>query len=264
MLRKDAENRLKGYLEHVTRSHYPLDLVDPNYDNQDNLVLAEVHTKPGSSGFACDLVQDALHDTNKRLRLNDKDSPVSFSLTPYNPSSTIAYKEVKSSGKGVPLGQDNDYNPKDAVDCITNPAYENLVLDDLEVGDLNYKQNKEPNEECENFWSKAMIVHIEFATLQARLLAAKRRIRRTIDVQLKRGILDIQCQGDLYLAKLTEMLDSWPGFTRSVDQRTFHDAFIKANLPKIYGKDWDSNCVRVMKQFDLKSIEYDVLCMTPR
>ena len=71
------------------------------------------------------------------------------------------------------------------------------------------------------------------------------------------------CAGDLRLRKILNTLNSL-GIVRSVDQCVFHDAFLQACLPKIYGSDWNSNSVRVMREFNLKEIRYETLVMTPR
>jgi hypothetical protein len=72
-----------------------------------------------------------------------------------------------------------------------------------------------------------------------------------------------QCMGDLRLLKLRWYLSN-TGFSRSADQVNFHEHFIQACLPLIFGDEWDKNSVRVMKQFKITELKSEVLCMTPR
>ena len=71
-------------------------------------------------------------------------------------------------------------------------------------------------------------------------------------------------QGDVKLQQIRWWLNHLGTWTRSPDQVMFHDNFLIACLPHIYGKDWDANGARVMAEMDLKRIDYEVLVQTPR
>jgi hypothetical protein len=70
--------------------------------------------------------------------------------------------------------------------------------------------------------------------------------------------------GDRKLAKIRYWLNHLGQWTRSIDQIKFHDAFLVACLPHIYGKDWNACGARVLAEFGLTEVEYEVLCQTPR
>lgn len=70
--------------------------------------------------------------------------------------------------------------------------------------------------------------------------------------------------GDNRLRTLRYLLNNM-GIIRSADQVQFHDAFIKACLPLVYGpQEWETQSVAVLVEFGLKSIQSEVLIMTPR
>lgn len=95
---------------------------------------------------------------------------------------------------------------------------------------------------------------------------ARERARRNIRSRLKVATEpdpDRRCLGDLRLSRLRWYLNSM-GFQRSADQMNFHEHFIQAVLPLIYGDEWDQNSVRVMREFGITELKSEVLCMTPR
>lgn len=77
----------------------------------------------------------------------------------------------------------------------------------------------------------------------------------------------LACEGDNRLRKIRFYLDhvmlalEWH---RSESQIAFHDSYIIACLPKIYGKEWEANQARVLKEFGINSITSLVLALTPR
>lgn len=71
------------------------------------------------------------------------------------------------------------------------------------------------------------------------------------------------CLGDQRLKTVFHLLNNM-GYTRSPDQVLFHDSYIHACLPLIYGEEWPKNSVRVMRTFRLKKLEQLVLVLTPR
>lgn len=75
------------------------------------------------------------------------------------------------------------------------------------------------------------------------------------------------CEGDKRLKRLNLLLDEVfhrRGWQRTEHQTLFHDQFIIACLPKIYGEEWEAVSARVMNQFNIKSITSMVLAFTPR
>lgn len=90
----------------------------------------------------------------------------------------------------------------------------------------------------------------------------RRRIRGRDDVATN-PTSTVGSLGDERLKKLRYYLNN-TGFDRSADQILFHEHFIQACLPLIYGVDWDRNSVRVMEEFDIVELKSEVLCMTPR
>jgi hypothetical protein len=70
-------------------------------------------------------------------------------------------------------------------------------------------------------------------------------------------------RGDAVLVDLERTLDSF-GYTRSVDQKIFHTAFVEACLPHLYGDEWPSACARVLTERKLERLQPEVLCITPR
>lgn len=77
------------------------------------------------------------------------------------------------------------------------------------------------------------------------------------------NISKIGSAGDRRLASIRDCLNLLVD-ERSGDQTIMHDAFIIACLPLIYGKEWESNCIRVMKEHKITRIRSEVLCLTPR
>lgn len=70
--------------------------------------------------------------------------------------------------------------------------------------------------------------------------------------------------GDATLAKIRYWLNNLDNWKRSADQILFHEHFLIACLPHIYGKDWNANGARVMASMGISAIDYEVLCQTPR
>ncbi len=69
--------------------------------------------------------------------------------------------------------------------------------------------------------------------------------------------------GDQRLDAIRKTLNNL-GYTRSQFQRCFHDAFIRACLPIIFGDEWSTCCERVMKELGIDRIRPEVLIQTPR
>lgn len=70
--------------------------------------------------------------------------------------------------------------------------------------------------------------------------------------------------GDGALRRLEAMLDSFPGYARSATQKRFHRAFTGALLPHIYGSDFERHRTRVLENYGLTRVDYEVLVVCPR
>lgn len=71
--------------------------------------------------------------------------------------------------------------------------------------------------------------------------------------------------GDRYLKSLTYWLDQFEGFTRSESQREFHENFINATLPHVYGvSDFERYRTRILRERGIDSMAYEILICTPR
>ena len=72
--------------------------------------------------------------------------------------------------------------------------------------------------------------------------------------------------GDERLANLRQALKRLDtlGYMRSAHQREFHEVFISACLPQLYGKDLDRCLIRILEENDLDSIQSEVMVVTPR
>lgn len=68
-------------------------------------------------------------------------------------------------------------------------------------------------------------------------------------------------QGDVKLAKIRQCLTEM-GYTRSQFQELFHNKFTQAVLPQIYGQEWPECSERVLEEFGIKKISYEVLIQT--
>ena len=89
------------------------------------------------------------------------------------------------------------------------------------------------------------------------------RIRSRLEVSTD-ALRDMRSSmGELRYRRIQAMLNNF-GVTRSNDQKRFHAAFLQACLPKIFGREWDYNSLRIMQRLGLKRIRPEVLCMTPR
>ena len=71
--------------------------------------------------------------------------------------------------------------------------------------------------------------------------------------------------GDQRVKSIHRSLDSFTGFPRSAGQRRFHDAFIRASLPHIYGNvDFERHRDRIMLANDMTTVDYNCIVCTPR
>jgi hypothetical protein len=70
-------------------------------------------------------------------------------------------------------------------------------------------------------------------------------------------------EGDRRLANVYRCLEAFP-VVRVAYQKLFHDYIIKSALPKIYQGEWEHAQVRVLKQYGLDKIDYEILITTAR
>jgi hypothetical protein len=81
-----------------------------------------------------------------------------------------------------------------------------------------------------------------------------------------------ECPGDIRLKRINQLLDTilyglgdeWQE-GRSESQILFHDSYILAALPKIYGsRDWERHSARLLAKYGVKEAKSLVLGLTPR
>jgi len=103
------------------------------------------------------------------------------------------------------------------------------------------------------------VVENEYLTKQA-----SKKIRTRLEVSLDSDWESKECYGDVRLRKIRMLLERGLKIERSEDQVEFHEAFIQACLPKIYGADWADNCVRVLMEFGIDKVKAEVMVITAR
>ena len=69
--------------------------------------------------------------------------------------------------------------------------------------------------------------------------------------------------GDERYRRIQQTLDSF-GYTRSDDQKLFHDHFLQACLPHIYNEEWDTNSLRILQAHKIENIHPEIFVLTPR
>lgn len=89
------------------------------------------------------------------------------------------------------------------------------------------------------------------------------RIGRRIDISTADSSVKTFNRGDARLAKLRWLLDNF-GVRRSVEQKQFHEAYIRACLPWIYGDEFEANYARIMQENAIKKLIQNVLGLAPR
>ena len=76
----------------------------------------------------------------------------------------------------------------------------------------------------------------------------------------------IESSGDKRIRELRDALSQLDqlGFMRSSHQREFHEAFIGACLPQIYGEDFDRNLVKILRENNMDEIRCEIMVCCPR
>lgn len=125
--------------------------------------------------------------------------------------------------------------------------------------DLNTTDDDKDDDCCSSMWS-GLVSSFDEAKEQAE---EHTRIYARSDLAVDPFISSQVCDGDLKVERIRTLLASM-GLTRSQHQRLFHDTFIRAMLPKIYGTEWGQHSQRVMRTLGIKRIRSEVAILTPR
>lgn len=91
----------------------------------------------------------------------------------------------------------------------------------------------------------------------------RRRIGTRVDISTN-PLRDAKTNiGDIRLKKIRKLLNCF-GLVRSQDQQLFHEWYVKACLPIIYGDGFLPNYTRVMRENELKKLSQEILVLAPR
>jgi len=95
---------------------------------------------------------------------------------------------------------------------------------------------------------------------------AKWRVPQKHEYYRKNFSRGIESSGDKRIRELRDALSQLDhlGFMRSSHQREFHEAFIGACLPQIYGEDFDRNLVKILRENSLDEIRCEIMVCCPR
>jgi hypothetical protein len=91
-----------------------------------------------------------------------------------------------------------------------------------------------------------------------------RFIRKREYVVMDNDFESQECKGDKRLKAMMKLLENDLKIKRSPDQILYCQYFILACLPKIYGEEWPEHCVRVLEEFGITKIDYEVMVITAR
>lgn len=113
-------------------------------------------------------------------------------------------------------------------------------------------------------WDKIMEqVAVDMKEMEARTASSRALMNRYEPDDTKRFRAKGFCSGDLRVRAVLDTLDQF-GMKRSEDQKLFHRNFLIACLPKIYGSEWDQHKRRVLREFGIPRIDFEVMIITPR
>jgi hypothetical protein len=88
-------------------------------------------------------------------------------------------------------------------------------------------------------------------------------LKRKFDLFYDR-VAGAEIPGDTYVRNIRKTLDSF-GYERTTSQRRFHDAYLQACLPAIYGaRDFARHQSRILAEHGLSKMQYEVLVVSPR
>jgi hypothetical protein len=99
-------------------------------------------------------------------------------------------------------------------------------------------------------------------------IVEKKKINQRILTKISSVILENQhkatASGDEVLGQIRKLLDYGFGIKRSPTQVEIHEVFIESCLPKIYQDVWGKNAPTILKQFNIKKLIQEVLCVMGR
>jgi len=95
---------------------------------------------------------------------------------------------------------------------------------------------------------------------------ARHNIPRKYEYSLPRFVKMVQSDGDKRVRMLRTALEQLDhlGFRRSAHQRQFHEAFIGACLPQIYGQDLNRMLPRILRENNMEEIHCEIMVCCPR
>lgn len=198
----------------------------------------------------------ANNNNNKKRKVSDDDDD----------SLIFEPRHKKTKHPPLPTPNTNSENPTETNSKKRKVSdYDD---DDDETFDFESEQQrqrvtKRPRGPCESLWLNRLKTLQTSLRKTIELEQQRLHIGSRIERTLGRASATDLCTGDMRLRNIRHTLNHL-GIIRSADQIQFHEAFLQACLPKIYGSDWDLHSLRVMREFDIKRIRYEVLAMTPR
>lgn len=94
----------------------------------------------------------------------------------------------------------------------------------------------------------------------------RKNIPRKYEYHLPRYTKMVQSDGDKRIRMLRTALEQLDhlGYRRSAHQRQFHEAFIGACLPQIYGQDLSRMLPRILKENNMEEIHSEIMVCCPR
>jgi hypothetical protein len=106
----------------------------------------------------------------------------------------------------------------------------------------------------------------EYEMAMKKKRAARSSVPRKHEYQLNRYSSMLRSSGDKRLSALRSALEQLDhlGFMRSAHQRQFHESFIGACLPQIYGEDLEKNLVRILRSNNMEEIRCEIMVCCPR
>lgn len=126
----------------------------------------------------------------------------------------------------------------------------------------NYRREKDTAYEQGNFWEEVAGEYVgEFhrKIIENEDSGPRDRLLAQVGPKENRQV----CEGDRRLRLIEQYLYS-SGYKLTLDQQTFARKYVDACLPLIYGKEWSSNSVRVMRERGIDKMMSDVMVICPR
>jgi len=193
------------------------------------------------------------------LRLNRK-RPLLESLTNHNTPKSIIKTKQDAFNQLIEKEKENlNLKEQENIDEL------GFVFESLDLIQNEQQQQTLLNNKCLNYWNVIMKDLTENSKRKVDEYLALIKIPSRYEQAINKNITNknIGCSGDRRLAAIRDCLNLLVD-ERSPDQTVMHDAFILAVLPLIYGKEWESNCIRVMQEHNITRIRSEVICLTPR